>query len=375
LDEGSDKHNSVELAEQLEGLGADLSIYPGYDFTQVSLEGLSYTRNQLLASFVEVLLSPKFEQKEFERVRKQVQGSLAKVEDDPEQYSDRLMAQLLFQDHPYALPTMGEPKSLARLRRSDVLAYYKKNYIPGNTMIAVVGDFDELFVKQVTTQLGTWLSEQKGELSQAKAPTQPKSGVHLKTKKGLVQAQIRLGHLFIDRSHPDFLSLRAANFALGGAFGSRLNQRVRDDLGLTYGISSGFDARRFTGPFVIETFTRNEKVGEAIQATLEVYRNFVAKGLTSDELEAAKSVMIGQFPRVVETTESLANQMLALRFYGISDSYLTQYIRNVRSLNLDQVNATLKKYFHPDQLNILVYGDGASIEKQVSQFGSVTVMK
>jgi zinc protease len=371
LDEGSEKHSSAEIAERLESLGADLSIQPGYDFTSLSIRGLSYTRQALLDSFLEILLSPKFEQKEFERIKRQVQSSLAKMEDDPDQYSDRLFSKVLFQAHPYALPTMGDLSSLDLIKREDLVAHYRNNFVPKNAMFAIVGDFDELFIQQVKTKLGTWLAESKISSPIWGPPSSSKPGIFIKSKKGLVQAQVRMGHVFIDRSHPDFLSLRAANMALGGAFASRLNQRVRDDLGLTYGISSGFDARRFSGPFAIETFTRNEKVGETVSAALDVYKAFSEKGISDEELSASKSVMIGQFPRAVETMDSLAYQMLALRYYGIDDAYLTQFVTNVKSLSLSKVNATLKKYFHPEQLDIVIYGDSSTFEGQLKKFGAI----
>ncbi len=373
LDEGSEKYSSAEMAEKLESLGADLSIQPGYDFTYLSIKGLSYTRDTLLDSFLEVMLSPKFEQKEIDRLKRQIQGSLAKMEDDPDQYADRLFSKALFKGHPYGLPTMGDVASVSHIQRQDITEFYKSNFIPKNTTVAVVGDFDDLFLQQVKTKLSTWISDVKQSGPIRVPPDYPSPGLSLKTKskKGLVQAQIRMGHVFIDRSHPDFLSLRAANMALGGAFASRLNQHVRDDLGLTYGISSSFDARRYFGPFMIDTFTRNDKVGETVTAALDVYKAFADKGITEEELQASKSVMIGQFPRAVETMESLAYQMLALRYYGIEDTYLTHFVSNVKALTLSNVNATLKKYFHPDQLEIVIYGDGSAFENQLKKIGNV----
>lgn len=369
LDEGTKKYSSVDIAEKLEGLGADLSINPGYDYTTLSLRGLSYTKEILLDSFLDILMNPRFEQKEFARMKKQIQSSLAKIEDDADQYSDKIFSRLLFQSHPYALPTMGEISSLEQIQRKDVIEFYKNNFIPENTTIAVVGDFDELFKQQMKAKVITWLSDKKKAPIAWGPPASPVAGTYLKSKRGLVQAQVRIGHVFIDRSHPDFLSLRAANMVLGGAFASRLNQRVRDDLGLTYGISSAFEARRFSGPFMIQTFTRNDKVGETISATLDVFKTFADQGITDEELQAAKSVMIGQFPRAVETMDSLAYQMLLLRYYGIEDSYLTQYVSNVNSLKLAQVNSILKKYFQPERLDIIVYGDGAAIEGQLQKLG------
>lgn len=373
LDEGTAKSSSREIAEKLEGLGAALSIQPGYDFTFLSIRGLSYTRDQLLDSFLEVLLSPQFADQEFQRVQKMVQGSLTKVEDDPEGFTDQLMSQVLYGDHPYATPTMGKMESVRSLRQKDVAQFYKDHYLPSNTTVAVIGDFDDLFVDQVKTKFATWLTDQEkvdaGGVVKLKAPLP--TTIYLKSKPGLKQAQIRLAQILIPRNDPDFLALRAANFALGGAFGSRLNQYVRDDLGLTYGVSSSFEGRRMPGPFVIDTFTRLPKVGETLTASLKVYREFVEKGITAQELQDVQSMLIGQFPRAVETMDSLAFQLLALKFYGVDPSYLTHFVHNVKSLTLEQVNESIHKHFRPDQMSIIIYGDGATIEGQLKSLGPV----
>lgn len=372
LDEGTEKHSSREIAERLEGLGADLSIQPGYDFTYLSLRGLSYNRATLVDSFLEVLLSPKFEPTELGRLKKQVQGSLSKIADDPDRFADLLFSKVIFQDHPYALPTMGSIASLERIQRSDIMSFYKNYYVPKNVMVAVVGDFDSAFAQQVKTKLSTWISESSfnGHLRPLGSPSNAPGRIKLENKKGLVQAQIRLGHRFVERASPDFLSLRVANMALGGAFASRLNQHVRDDLGLTYGINSSFDARKELGPFTIETFTRNDKVAEAIRATLDVYTAFVDKGISKEELDASKSVLIGQFPRAIETTDLLAYQMLALRYYHIDDSYLTHFVSNVQALDLQMVNAAIKRHFQPSHLQIVVYGDEGTIGPQLKKIQS-----
>lgn len=102
-----------------------------------------------------------------------------------------------------------------------------------------------------------------------------------------------------------------------------------------------------------------------------MYREFTQKGITQAELDASKSTLIGQFPRAVETTEALAYQILALRFYGIDESYLTQFVTNVKALSLDHVNSLLKNYFKPEQLGIVVYGDSTVIEGQLKKFGNI----
>ena len=116
--------------------------------------------------------------------------------------------------------------------------------------------------------------------------------------------------------------MRLANLILGGEFASRLNQHVRDDLGLTYSISSEIDSRKFAGTFEISTFTRNEKVTETLLTTYQDVQKFIAEGINEKELRAAKSFLLGQFPLALETVDRLGYQLILLRAYGISDDYL-----------------------------------------------------
>jgi zinc protease len=357
LDEGSEKHNSSELAERMEYLGGSLAINPGADFTTIVVGGLSFTKVELMDAFLEVLLTPKFPDSELTRIRKQLQNQIKKQQDDPDSYTDLMFTKMLFGQHPYGYPSYGTTKTLEKITRKDIINHYKQYYMPNNTQIAVVGDFDEAFERQFEAKLLTWLPGTAPKTTASTATKTLPAQIFFQGKKSLVQTQIRLGHLFVERNHPDFLKLRLANMALGGAFASRLNQVVRDDLGLTYGVHSFFDAKKQTGLFEINTFTRNDKVSETVQACQKVFKEFHEGGLKPEELKAAQSVVVGQFPHAVETMDALAFNMLVLRYYGIEDSYLTKFVSTINSYTLDQVNAVIKQHFSPENLQIVVFGE------------------
>lgn len=373
LDEGSAKHSSSEIAERMEFLGGKLAINAGADFTTVNVSGLSFTKVELTDAFLEILLTPKFSEIEMIRIRKQVQNQIKKQSDDPDGYADLMFDKMVFAQHPYAYPNYGTAKTLDRVTRKDILNHYQKYYLPNNTQIAVVGDFDEAFERQFEAKIMTWNQGNTPETVVAKSVSAPPTQIFFQGKKSLVQSQIRLGHVFIERMNPDFLKLRLANMALGGAFASRLNQVVRDDLGLTYGVHSYFDAKKQSGVFEINTFTRNDKVYETIEACKKVFKEFHSGGLKPEELQAAKSVMAGQFPRSVETMDALAYNMLVLRFYGIEDSYLTQFISTINGYTLDQVNTVLRQHFQPEGLQIVVFGED-KVAEQLKKIAKVQIV-
>jgi zinc protease len=171
------------------------------------------------------------------------------------------------------------------------------------------------------------------------------------------------------------MELRLANLILGGGFVSRLNSKVRDDLGLTYSIFSQFDTKKQRGTFVISTFTRNDKVGETIKNTREIFSQFVAQGITEPELAAAKAVLTGQFPMAIETTDRLALNLMLLRLYGVSDSYLKNFLKDVNAITVAQVNEAIHKHFSVENLKTVVYADQSKVGKQLKALGPVTVQK
>ena len=169
--------------------------------------------------------------------------------------------------------------------------------------------------------------------------------------------------------------LRLANTILGGAFASRLNSRIRRDLGLTYNIGSHFDALQDTGPFEISTFTKNQTVGQTVSETLKILSDFKANGVTSDEVDSTKGYLKGIFPSAIETPEKLAFNLMILRFYELPDTYLTNYLRNIDRISASDVNRAIKKHIDDKNLKVLVYTSAETVLPQLEPIGKVEVKK
>jgi zinc protease len=192
-------------------------------------------------------------------------------------------------------------------------------------------------------------------------------------RSDLKQSEIRFGHAGIQRNHPDYLALKVANMVLGGNFSSRLMKEIRVKRGLTYGVRSRFDTGVFVGPFEIEVATRHDKVGETVTETLRVLKEFTEGGLTQAELDMARVYLIGQFVEGMETPEAVARTTLALRLYGIPDSYLKEYISLLGDLKLADVNAAIRRNLHPDNIKVLVYSKKSEVLEQLKALGTVEV--
>lgn len=375
LDQGTKRRSAPELAEDLAQIGAEFQDSAGHDQTLLTASGLSEKNKELLNLFTEIVLQPAFSNQEIERRRSMTLASIQKLKEQPSHVADEKLDQQIFRDHPYSRPSAGTTDSIKALKSSDLISHYKKYFIPNNSILAVVGMFDEDFKSSVRKSFLSWQGQDL-KSTPVRTIQIPEREVLFVQKTGLQQTQIRWGHLGIQRTSPDFLALRLANVILGGAFASRLNQKIRDDMGLTYSISSNSDARLEPGSFEISTFTRHDKAVITILETEKLFRDFVKNGVTDEEVAAAKALLIGQFPAALETVDRMATNLLLLKRQGISDSYLKNFERNVNAIKREQISAVIQKHLNPDLMQLVIYSDEAALPAaELKQLGEMKRVK
>ncbi|MBX3019043.1 MAG: insulinase family protein [Bdellovibrionaceae bacterium] len=375
LDQGTKKKKALQIADAFAQIGSEFGAQSGDDMSFISASGISPNRSELLKLFYEVISEPAFDTAEIERRKSQQMAAIQKALDQPQSYTDQVYEEALFENHPYANPKLGTQESVKAIRRADVVKWYQEWVQPANAVVALVGQVDDAYVSEVKSTLGQW----RAQGAAGKEPTRPTVGTtplkRLVTKKDLKQTQVRIGQLGLQRTDEDFLKIRMGALILGGAFASRLNQHIRDDLGLTYSIYSASDARLDRGAFEITTFTRNEKAADTIRETLKMVKDFAEKGVNQRELDAAKALMIGQFPSALETPDRLAYNLLVLRRYGIGDDYLRNFHQNVNAITLGDLNSAIRKHVKPDQMRIVVYGDQAVIGESLKSVGEFQIQQ
>lgn len=365
LDKGTAKRSAEQIAKDIGVLGADFDVSATYDYTMVSASSISPVSEVLLKNVLEIVQQPAFSDQEIERVRKQTLAAIERRIDNPDGYADLAFYEFLYGTHPYGQPVSGTAKTVAAIKKRHIVQNYLRAFHPGNSILAVVGKYTPELKAKIEEGFGAWEKRDAAETKFPEITTLEGRHYRLVDKPGLVQSQIRVGNYGIKRADPDFLALRVANTILGGAFESRLMNRIRKELGLTYSINSGFDARLARGPFSVDTFTKNATTGQTVSETLKVLEEFRASGVTSAELDRAKGYLKGVFPAAIETPEKLAYNLLLLRFYGIPDSYLKNYLDDVDDLSVSEVNRAITKHLDPKNLKVLVYSNAKDVLPQL----------
>ncbi len=356
LDQGTEKKKALEIADLFADSGTEFETQGGADFTIVSTSSLITEFTPILNLFTEVLMTPNFPNQEIERARQMALVRLKGRQDRSGPWADLLIQKNYYQNHPYGRDPIGTEESVRKMNRQDIIKFYQSFYVPNQAKLAVTGRLTPEIENEVKKQFSAW----KPAASYAPvAPTfQPpiKGSISKLQSPHKAQTEIRFIQPGIARASEDYLKLRLINEILGGGFASRLNQRVRDDLGLTYSIYSALDTKNLTGTWNISTFSKNPTAQQTVDEVFNVLKKFLDEGITAAELSAAKNLVKAQLPRALETADRLAYNLIALDFYGVGVDYLINFNRTIDSYELNEINNTMRKYLKPDQMQVLVYG-------------------
>lgn len=357
LDEGTTTRDATQLAAQIEFVGGALEAKAGHDFTTASAKVLSKDVELGFELLADILLHPAFPEAELERVRKLILGEIIAQQDDPGSVAGKAFSRLVFDGHPYRWPVNGTEETLPAINRADVQAFHAREYLPNQTILAVVGDVTlEQARTLVDKHFGTW---QKGPAPErhASPPADIEKPVVKLIDKELTQTTLVLGHLGISRTNPDYYAVSVMNYILGaGGFSSRLMDSIRDRQGLAYGVMSMFEPRAASGPFLVSLQTRNATANRALAGVLKELRAMQTAPVSAKELSEAKSYLTGSFPMRFDTTHKLAEVLCQVEFYGLGLDYFTQYPEWINKVTAKDVLRVAKQYLHPDRYALVAVG-------------------
>ncbi len=364
LEKGTSLYSAPQIAERVASLGSDLSVSPGEEFTVVSIDGLLISVDAIVDIFGELVFKPTFKNEEIIKLKKEFNAQLKKIQDEPSQMADLGIESMIYKGTSLAFPAIGTETSLKKISKSDIIKNYLTFYRPNNSILSIVGNISEDVEKKILDRFKAWPARPlKTAVVAEKPPTENKS-FEAHFKKDLVQSEIRAAMPLVPRKNPDYLKLRIINEILGGGFVSRLNSKIRDQLGLTYGISSSMDLGLDDGHLNISTFTKNETTGQVIDQIKTELNLLINEGVTAKEFSSAKNMVLAQFPRALETVDRIAYNFMYLDFYGVSANYLYDFQKSVDRLSLDDINQAIKTYLAMDKLKIYVLAS-PTVEKSL----------
>ena len=361
LDKGTRLRGRFVLAEALENRGAQLLFTS--ESLRVAFQGRALRDDvpEVLQIMAEELRQPLFDDAEFDKAKVQYQAMLQRsLENTATQARAALSRQIYDMAHPnYLSPTQQLVARLDALPLEQVRAYHARHFGARDLLLVFVGDLDpDAIEKAVRDAFGDW-PVHEAPLAYATTAEPREPGQYRVLMPGKMNLDVRMGHaLPVRRQDNDYLPLYLANYILGGNFSARLMTKVRDEMGLTYGIHarlSGITAA-YEGHWVVGVTLSQDKLEKGIEATLDEVRRFVDEGPTANELQDKKTTVTGGFKVGLATTGGLASTLYKHAIQGFDVGYLDRFPLEVDAVTLDQVRDTLHRYFKPETFQTALAG-------------------
>jgi zinc protease len=371
LDEGTASRKAEEIALAIESMGAAVDASCGWDGSYISFRCLKTSLTAILDLSVDILSNPAFPELEWQRVRGQTIAALKAERDSAEARAyRRLLSAIYPEDHPYHYPLAGTEGSVETFTPTDLAGFHDIYLRGGAATVVVAGDVDpEELAGLINSRLPS-VRETVTELRTFAPPVRRKGQrLILLDRPGAPQAVIRAGHLGLARSEPAFEHVMLLNQILGGQFSSRLNAKLREERGLTYGVRSHFDCRQEPGPFSITTSVQADRLLDALSDLHGELDALVgSRPPTQIELDNARRALVEGHARHFETPSALVNRCANLVIHGLPLDHEAGFADRLAAVDLDTLTAEARRHIDPDSVVAIVVADAELVRGDLERF-------
>jgi zinc protease len=374
LDEGSGDRSAIDINAAFARIGSHLDIDVSSDATVLSVSCLSRFAARALSLMADCIVRPRLAAADFDRIRQLRLTRLVQIRDMASAVADRAFMQLVYGAHPYGHMALGTEEALRQITIDDVRGFHQKIFRPTSATLVAAGEISAPEFQQMAADaFGGWRMPPAANLvdpTLAPPPAEPAHHLALVNKSGAAQSEIRIGEVGLSRSTPDYHPLIVLNMVLGGQFVSRINMKLRQEKGLTYGARTSFDFRRGRGPFVLQTSVQSDGTADAVQDALrEIEAIRTDRPPTAEEVEAAKAALTRGYTRNFETVEQVARAMAQLLLYGLPDNYFDTFATRVSDVDVEQVKDVAVRHVNPGNLATAIVADAAIVGPQLTRAG------
>jgi len=359
---GTRRLDASAFAEATERLGIEVSSESSWDSARAAFQSLPEYADDGIALLAEMVREPRLDPDEFDRLKAERLADILQARADPGRLADEMFLHHVFDaSTPYRRLSAGTPESVGGLSLDDVRGFQATHWGPGIAHLIVAGPVEpDAVLAAAERYLGDWTGSGPGHRTFT-----PSAGgarrIIVVDRPGSVQTELRVGHLGIDRRSPRYFPALVLGALLGGVFGSRLNLRLREELGYTYGARAGFDPRRAPGPFSAAAAVQTEVTADALKEMIGQLDRIREAAPEESELREVRDYLVGVFPLRFETTGGVAMAIEPVAVYGLPDDYWQTYRQHLEAVQADDLLSAARDLLMPDQLLMLAVGDASQI--------------
>src|SRR5947207_8585411 len=304
---------------------------------------------------------PTFPTSEVDRLRDERLNDLLQARADPRRRAEEAFVETIYTaESPYHRPSGGTRDTVVRLSSRRVRRAYGRGFDPARAALIVGGDLTGLDIPGIAERLFGGLRADAAVADPGRIQASPAIDerlVRVIHRPGAVQTEIRIGHVGLPRRVPDFHAVSVMTAILGGLFNSRLNMKLREEKGYTYGASAGFDLRRAAGPFSARAAVNTEVTVAALVDMLTELDRIRDARVADSELAAARDFLVGVFPLRFETPGPIVGALSGLVIHDLPDDELARYRPSIEAVTIDEVHEAARRRILLEEAQIVLVGD------------------
>jgi zinc protease len=370
LQQGTRSRTATGFLEELDRLGATLNVSADDEEIGFTLSCLNKHLAEAVSLLSEVILHPRFADEDFQRVKKERLVSIDRRSDQIRVVAGNAYRRLLWGDGLAGMPTEGTRATIEKLSADAVRGFWKEHGVPSGARLVYVGGAGEEAVQKLFAPLaGDWKSGAGvAPVAMPMPRTIDGTKLYLVDKPGAAQSEIRIGHVSLASTDPDFYPLTVLNYPLGGLFSSRINMNLREDKGYTYGARSAVEGGRIPGAFTASAGVKTDVTEESVVEFMKELRR-IKDGLTDAELAFTKDSLSQNATRQSESMRDLAGILDNVSRYGWPDDYVERRLRALSAFTAEDMKRQAEKQIRPDAMVVLVVGDKKRIAEKLPAAG------
>ena len=375
LTEGTPTRTGQQIAEQTEGIGANLNANAGLSTSTLSTSGLSESTDLLISLLADVLLHPTFPTDRLDRAKYSSRAASAQRRTNPAGMLSDLSAKVFYGGTSYGrfAPTADQ---IGAITVDDLKAFHDKYYRPNGAILGVTGDVE---VASLETKLNAALADWKPgdntpQLPNADFKANSATHIYLIDRPGSAQTTLQFGALAVRQTDPDYIALTVANRVLGGGSSGRLFQNIRERKGYTYGAYSSLSGGQWPGIWGANANVRTEVTEPAVAEFFKEFDRLQNELVPEEELTRVKRSILGSFALTLESPEGILGRTLELVQNGLPMNYWDTYPARIQAVTANDVQRVAKKYLGHGNIQLFAVGERKKTEEGLAKFGPVSIV-
>ena len=375
LREGTKNKNSIQLAEEIDRLGASIGASSSFGSaeTVLSASGLSDNFDDWMAIAFEILLQPSFAGDELQKLNQRLRVQLREQRSNANFLLSERFNRAVYGEHPAANVSVTA-ESLDRITQDALRKWHRERYAPQNSILGIAGDVRAKdLIAKLEKRLSGW---KKSDLHPA-LPRNPEAlsarKVFLVHRPNSVQTTVSLGNIAIDRRSPDYMPMVVMNDIIGGGASARLFLNLREEKGYTYGVYSDFTAVRYPGPWRAGGNMRTEVTEGALVEFFNEIRRIRDEKVPLAEMEESKRSIVASFALSLEQPSRVLAFAITRKLYDLPTDYWDVYAAKIAAVTVDDIQRIARKYLDPEKIQIAAVGDAGKIKAILEKYGAVEV--